>query len=284
MTRFVGSLFLVAAAVCTILAGPSPLTTKEISLMLRSGYSNHSILRELAGRGFGEALDSNSENQLVGAGANSELISALKSAQYRVAATPAPATKVSSSARLETPVDTAPSPATQSSPPPAAPTPPPDAISSRLKGDLIHLHQGSIVPFDDDVLENKKFYMFFFSASWNLAARKFTPQLVEFYNRVAPEHPEFELIFFSGDRSQFAMETYVTQAAMPWPAVAYDKLSGKAGDIQKGLVKEIPELVFAEGTGKVLAYSHSGDNPVELEQVLAEADQILNHPGTAVGH
>jgi nucleoredoxin len=138
------------------------------------------------------------------------------------------------------------------------------------------------VHFDDEALEHKKLYLLFFSANWSAPGRKFTAKLVEYYNRVAPQHPEFEVIFCSADRSQFGMETYMAESNMPWPAVAYDKRGGKAGAIQNNLVREVPSLVLADATGKILSYSHGGDNAAAPEKVLADLDEILTRGGESV--
>lgn len=276
-------MFLFLAAVCSALAAAAPLTVKEIALMLRSGYSNETVLHDLSVRHFADNFDSETEMQLLRAGANSSLIETLRSGTYQVSTAQIAAAKT----KIATPPATMDNVTTppNASPVPSQSPPPPqhDSILSRLKGDLIYLHQGTLVPFDDEELEQKKFYLLFFSAVWSAPGRKFTSQLVDYYNRVAPDHPEFEVIFFSADRSQFGMENYMLQNAMPWPAVAYDKRNGKAGDIQGNLVKEIPALIFAEASGRVLSYSHSDGAAVSLEQVLADTDRFLKHgPDSAV--
>jgi len=251
--------------------------------MLRSGYSNRTVLRELSTRRLADHFDAESEAQLVRVGANESLLSALRSGQYQASATQIAATRTKLAAvKEENAAAAGATPGTNQSSAPIQPSqsePPPDAIWSRLKGDLIYLHQGSLVPFDDSVLEQKKFYLLFFSANWSPDGRKFTANLIDFYNRVAAQHPELEVIFFSADRSQFGMESYMTQSAMPWPAVAYDKLSGKAGDMQKGLVHEIPTLVLADATGRILSYSHSGENAVDGAEVLRETGRVLSEVG-----
>jgi len=68
---------------------------------------------------------------------------------------------------------------------------------------------------DDTALANKKLIAFYFSAPLVCACRKFTPELVDYYNRVAAQHPEFEIVFYSFDKSPFAFETYIREANMP---------------------------------------------------------------------
>ncbi len=170
-------------------------------------------------------------------------------------------------------------PPQQSAPAPAGSSAPavvgtPGATYQLLKGDLVYWHQGTLSHFDDETLENKKFYLFFFSANWSPQGHKFTPQLVEYYNRVAPQHPEFEVIFFSADRSPFGMETYMGQANMPWPAVEYEKLGSKAA-IQNNFVRGLPCLILVDGSGKVLSNSYGTEKNLGPETVLADLDKIL---------
>jgi hypothetical protein len=279
------TVFLVAAARCA-LSSMMPLTAKEIGLMLRSGYSSETILRELSARRFGDQFDSEIEKQLLRAGANSTLIEALRSGTYAVPAAEIAAVKAklagqegNAAKTLESPNETRRPTESHSVADPSGSSTATEvnhAIYLHLKDDLVYWHEGSVTHFDDEALEHKKLYLLFFSANWSPAGRKFTPRLVEYYNRVAPQHPEFEVIFFSADRSRFGMETYMGQSNMPWPAVAYDRRTGKAGAIQTNLVREIPALVLADAAGKVLSYSHGGENAVSPEKVLADLDQIFN--------
>ena len=269
------------SALCAV-SGVAPLTANDISLMLRSGYSSEAVLRELSARHFTDTLDSTMEKQLVQAGANATLIEALRSGAYQLSASEIAAAKeklaaqegraagaVEQSKQAESAKENT---SVRSKTPAAASA---DAVYRLLKDDLVCRHQGSVTHFDDEALEHKKLYLLFFSANWSGPGRKFTPPLVEYYNRVAPQHPEFEIIFFSADRSQFAMETYMAQSNMPWPAVAYDKLAGKAGDIQRNLAREIPCLILADATGKILSRSGGGENNSGPEKVLADLDQIF---------
>ena len=275
--RFRAGIFFALAAISGALAGPAPLTIKEIALMLRSGYSNETILHDLSTRYFADNFDSETETQLLRAGANSSLIETLRSGTYQMSAGQVAIAKMkmaTSPAKTGTLAVRPDSNAGQSQPAPSA-EPLPSSIYARLKGDLVYLHQGSLVPFDDEELEQKKLYLLFFSANWSAPGRKFTPRLVEYYTRLAPQHPEFELIFFSLDHSQFGMETYVTQSSMPWPLVAYDKAAAKVSDFRQNLLHEIPCLVLVDAAGNVLSRSGGGEGDSTLEKVLADLDEIF---------
>ena len=78
---------IVASILLSILsahAAQLSLTTKEVGLMLRMGYSPSAITQELSTRHFADTLDTVKEAQLTKAGASAELIAALKNGTYSV--------------------------------------------------------------------------------------------------------------------------------------------------------------------------------------------------------
>lgn len=273
MRALVVGLFFLALS-CRLTAGVLPLTTNEIGLMLRSGYSSDAVLRELSTRKFGDSLDSAAENQLKKAGASEILIAALRNGTYQLSPQESSVAKEKERARTEKMRAPAVESATTSRAKNVAQQQQVGGtMFDHLKGDLVYWHEGSFVPFDDELLEQKKFYLLFFSAFWSKDGRQFTSRLVDYYNRVGPQHPEFEVIFFSADRSEFAMQSYVSQTNMPWPAVAYDKRDGKAGAIAAHLVHGIPFLILSDAAGRIL--SQTGENSPP-DQVLADLDKNLS--------
>ena len=263
------------------MAGSLPLTAKEIGLMLRSGYSSEAVLRELSTRHFAGDFDSAAEEQIVRAGANQSLISALQSGAYAAPSSEIAAAQEKLAARekqsapaAEESHETLTSPSTPQSATPAARSS--DAIYRLLEHDLVSLQRGDLKPFDDKTIAEKKLYLFFFSANTSAIARKFTPRLVEYYNRVAPLHPEFETIFFSKDRSHFGMETYMRQASMPWPAVVLDKVASKTPTTANS--SELPLLILVNGSGRIL-YNSSGNDNADPGKVIGAIDQILANKG-----
>ena len=264
-------------AACCLTASLAPLTIKDVSLMLRSGYSSDAVLAELSKRRLVDMLDSSSEKQLLQSGGTQSLIDALRSGVYQLSAAEIAAwekQKQIAHAQSATNSDLQTSdraPAVRSSPPTEVQMG--GSMYDHFKDDLVYWHEGNLIPVDDEALQKKKFYLLFFSAIWSKEGRQLTTRLVDYYNRVTPQHPEFEVIFFSVDRSQFAMENYINQTSMPWPVVAYDKRNGKAGAIQRNLVQQIPHLILVDGSGKIL--SDSGDNQPNFDKVLADLDNVL---------
>jgi hypothetical protein len=97
---------------------------------------------------------------------------------------------------------------------------------------------------------------------------------VEYYNRIAPQHPEFEIVFYSFDKSAAEMERYMREVNMPWPAIDYEKRSEKH-EIVAAAGNGIPALVLVESTGKLLSSSFDGQKHLGPEKVLADLDAIF---------
>jgi thiol-disulfide isomerase/thioredoxin len=280
-------------AFCALVAqaGQLPLTVSEISLMLRAGYSSSTLMKELANRRFVDALDETKEKTLLNAGASAELIGALKNGTYSLSAEKTAAVlqqmaafdksravqaeqSRKSDARYQAQVARERSVAKTL--PPQSDTSPnesPGAISGLLKDALVQYRNG-VVHADDTALASKKLIAVYFSAHWCGPCRKFTPQLVDYYNRVAPEHPEFEIVFYSRDRSAADFETYMRETGMPWPAIDFSKLKDK-----QALAKEagpgIPSLVLFDSSGNLISSSYAGSQYRGPQKVLADIDSIF---------
>jgi nucleoredoxin len=263
-------------------AGQLPLTVNEIGLMLRAGYSSNSLMQELSQRHLADSLDEAKETTLVKAGASEELITALKSGIYSLSADKTEAVLKQMAAEEQRRAEQA--EASQkaearyeaqivrerAAKPTNLNTGGTDAVSQFLKGDLVQVRNGVSARADDTALANKKLIAFYFSAEWCGPCRKFTPQLVDYYKRIAPEHPEFEVVFYSMDRSLFAMEKYMREENMPWPAIDFSKLKDKEV-LKKNAGNGIPSLVLVDSSGKVISSSQN----VGPQKVLADLDAIF---------
>jgi nucleoredoxin len=273
---FVSVLFALAAN-----AGQLPMTVKEISLMLRTGYSNTAVTQEVASRYFADVLDAEKETNLRNAGASDDLIAALKSGKYsldpkQMAAAKEQIVTLEKRRALDAEI------ARSLNPPPhgqkrAAPPIISGAnkIQDLLKGDLVFFRAGAMTRADDDALESKRLIGLYFSAHWCGPCRKFTPQLVDYYNRVTAQHPEFEIVFVSDDRSASDMETYMREANMPWLAIDFQKLAGKDA-IRKYAGSGIPCLVIVDANGNVVSDSFAGKQYRGPQKVLQDLDGIFS--------
>ena len=262
-------------------AGTLPLTVSEIGLMLRTGYSSTAVEAELASRHFGDTIDDAKRKSLIQAGASVQLLDGLTSGKYAAAKEEIDKARRQKEeqdrqrmlvAEREKKFDTlyqdqlAKGRRFAASQQSSA-----DTVAKLLKGNLVRCQNGLLTSYYDEELNGKKIYGLYFSAHWCPPCRKFTPQLVEYYNKVVREHPEFEIIFVSGDKTAEAMAGYMRDTGMPWPAIDYPKVQAMSA-LNKYAGNGIPDLVILDGTGKVLADSYVDGKYVGPAKVLGDLD------------
>jgi nucleoredoxin len=269
------------------MAATLPLTTSDISLMLRSGYSVPTIEAELATRHFADQLDEGKRTQLIKAGATTQLLDAIESGKFS-----APKDELEKSHRKME--EQAANRALMADRAKRSDTlyqnqllkqrarvvaqGSADAIVGAAKGNLVRLQNGNLVSCYDEELAPKQIYGLYFSAHWCVPCRKFTPQLVAYYNQIARDHPEFEIIFVSADKSADGMANYMRESGMPWPAIEYGKLAS-VPTLQKYAGNGIPDLVIVDASGKVLADSYVGGKYVGPARVLDDLSAIFARGG-----
>src|SRR2546430_7203524 len=260
-----------------------PLTTSDLSRMLRSGYSVPTIEPNLPTRHFADQLDEAKRKQLIKDGATSQLLDAIESGKFTV-----PKDELEKSRRkMEEQArdralmaerakrnDTLYQNQLLKQRARVVRQGSADAIAGVAKGNLVRLQNGNLVSCYDEELASKQIYGLYFSAHWCGPCRKFTPQLVAYYNQVTHDHPEFEIIFVSADKSADGMATYMRESGMPWPAIDYDKLANVPA-LQKYAGKGIPDLVIVDAGGKVLADSYVSGKYVGPARVLDDLSAIF---------
>ena len=268
---------------------PLPLTVKDVDLMLRSGYSSEALMRELAVRHLVGTCDDETKKLLAQSGASPALVQAIAAGAYAIPADEtiraeqalaAESQRRAAAAEEAKKFNTlyqyqqAQKRAAAAVAAPASQRLGPHALYPLLKGDLVCWRNGTINHFEDEALEKKKLIALYFSAHWCAPCRKFTPQLIEYYDRIAAQHPEFEIIFVSYDRSPFGFETHLKETQMPWPAIDFQKVGSKEA-ITKYAGASIPDLELVDATGKVLSSSYAGKEYRGPQQVLADLDEIF---------
>jgi nucleoredoxin len=262
-----------------------PLTSKDVSLMLRSGYSSDAVEREVGTRHFLGTLDASSEKSLAQAGASPALISGLKSGAFAIPASEVLAVKAELAAKEQRKAAQLEESRKQNTlyqaqlaekrnGPPATTAVQAGNIASLVKGELVTSSDGVLRPYLDAEFEKKKVIGLYLSAHWCAPCRQFTPKLVAYYNKVAAAHPEFEIVFVSKDKTASAMESYMRTDQMPWPALNFDKVPGNAA-LKKYFGDSIPCLVIVDENGKVISDTYAGNNYRGPEAVLADLDQLF---------
>ncbi len=289
MRRLILVLVLLQSVTAVGLAKLPPLTVKEVSLMLRSGYSVAAVQQELATRHLLEPVDAAAEASLLKAGAPAPFVQMLRSGAFAVPEAELAAAKQllaeqarrkalqdEESTRLNTLYQSRIA-AERMAPAKGTAGPGGNAITGQLKGDLVVSQNGGLTPFNDQPLEKKKLIGLFFSAQWCSYCREFTPELVRFYNRVAAAHPEFDIVFMSSDKSAAAMEKYMREMQMPWPAVKFEKLAEKEA-LRKYAGAGIPCLVVVDAEGRVVSDSYVDGKYRGPSKVLADLEQMFAAP------
>lgn len=284
-------LILLALVSTGFTTNPPPMTVKDVSLMLRSGYGPEAVEREVAMRHFIGTLDAAAEKNLVQAGASPALINGLKSGAFAVPASALAGVQADLAAKEQRKAVQAEESrklntlyqaqlAQQRSAPASTVPARANNIAALVKGNLVTSQNGITRAHLDADFEKKKLIALYFSAYWCGPCRKFTPNLVNFYKRNAAAHPEFEVLFVSADKSAPAMETYMRDMQMPWPALVFDKVAGNEA-LRKYAGSGIPCLVVVDETGKVIFDTFAGTNYRGPEAVLSELDQLFAGKGSA---
>ena len=140
-----------------------------------------------------------------------------------------------------------------------------------LDGKLVHREDNTLKPFDTSELRKVHYFAFYYSALWCGPCRQFTPKLVEFYKKTKAQHPEVEVIFVSNDRSASAMEKYMNEDGMPWPAIRYDLIDNS---VKKYATNGIPWLIILNDAG-VPVFPQSGDAQNPLPRKWSSPEQTL---------
>jgi thiol-disulfide isomerase/thioredoxin len=278
MSRF---LFLIVTALLALRlhAIPPPMSAKDVALLARSGYSDEEIIAEVQKRHFAVPIDAAMEEAMFNGGASKTLIAKLKAgnfvlsreqqihlarqaAEQRAAAMQREQSESAMLDRRRAEVAALANSANAR-----------DNIRNLLDGKLVRLQASEIVPYSASNLSDVRMYAFYYSAGWCGPCRKVTPALAEWYRKTKAAHPEFELIFVSGDRSDITFAEYMRKNAMPWPAVRYSDVRDPA--INQFAGKSIPWLSVVSRAGGALTKNAAGGAYTEPEQIMQAVDTLL---------
>lgn len=158
----------------------------------------------------------------------------------------------------------------------------PDSIYPMVKGKLDWFDGTALQRFDDAKLSAVRYYAVYYSAHWCGPCRRFTPDLVKFYNEFKPSHPNFELIFVSLDEDEQNLTEYMKSVSMPWPTVHFSALDHDSqghltnAGIQQFAGNGIPDLVLIDSaTGTVISDSYQGQHYLGPQKVLKDIPEMV---------
>jgi nucleoredoxin len=124
--------------------------------------------------------------------------------------------------------------------------------------------------YTNEALAGKKVVGLYFSADWCGPCRKFTPELVAFYNKMNSRKGrtnEFEIVWISRCRDFNSFGQYFTH--MNWLAMQPEDAQGALGQMlsNKYKVKGIPSLVLLDEIGNVITTDARNKLPLDKSGV-----------------
>ncbi len=117
-----------------------------------------------------------------------------------------------------------------------------------LDGNLVKLDGKSLKSFKD-LKKPSKYYVFYYTASWCGPCQKFTPSLVDFYEK--NKNDGFEIVLITSDSDENSMEDYAVSKKMPWPQLKLKKADDFKKKFQHG-VRGIPSVIVCDLEGKIV--------------------------------
>jgi nucleoredoxin len=106
----------------------------------------------------------------------------------------------------------------------------------------------------------------YYSASWCLSCREFTPDLVKFRDKNAAA---FEIVFVSADRTQDDQYKYMVDAGMKGPAVQWRSQPARA-ILEKFQARIIPTLIVLGPGGREITRDGRADVSADPDHALAK--------------
>lgn len=147
----------------------------------------------------------------------------------------------------------------------------PSVFDDILDGNLLRL-SGKSLKSCKDATKPAKYYLFYYSASWCGPCHKFTPSLVDFYNKNKDD--SFELVLITSDSGEDEMEEYSAEFKMPWPQLKLSKVE-KFKKAHKYPGGGIPNLVLTDLEGNLIKGSYEGNTYVGPTVVMNHLTTLL---------
>lgn len=131
-------------------------------------------------------------------------------------------------------------------------------LAKAMRGKLQVLKDGKLAAFDPGSRAEPEFYVLYYSAHWCGPCRKFTPILVQHYNRLRNRAfgEKCEVLFMSWDNSRGEQADYVAEVGMPWLIVKY---KADIDLLDRWKPRSIPGLAVINRNGDLVFHSHEGD-------------------------
>jgi nucleoredoxin len=136
--------------------------------------------------------------------------------------------------------------------------------------DLVVLEGGKLVPFNSDKFLQAPYTILYFGAGWCPDCRKFSPQLMNAYDRQPTSGKHFEVLMLSRDKTAEAMLQFMRSEKMKWPALAFGA-DAAARDFDRYYSGHgIPYLTVIDSSGKIVAQSKDDQDAMQVLQAVED--------------
>lgn len=129
----------------------------------------------------------------------------------------------------------------------------PSKFDDILDGNLVKLDGRSLKRFSQET-KPEKYYIFYYTASWCGPCQKYTPSLVDFYNK--NKNANFEIVLITSDSDEGGMETYAREKKMPWPQLKMSRVAKFEKQFDHK-VNGIPSVITCDLDGNIVSRSES---------------------------
>ena len=148
----------------------------------------------------------------------------------------------------------------------------PDSLEGKLQ--RLDVETGELQDYEIPRDAEIEYFVIYFGASWCAPCRKLNPTLVEFYKETKPNHPEFEFIFVTADRSREAMHSYIKDSEMPWPVATWEERNFILTD-RELVFQNIPYMALLDSEGNLIAANESGTFHMPIPKLINNLQQRL---------
>ena len=156
---------------------------------------------------------------------------------------------------------------------PAAAAATPSIYDKALDGNLVKLDGKSLKRYPEAV-KPTKYYLFYYTASWCGPCHKFTPSLVQFYDKYRPKNNDFEVVLITSDSDEGAMEEYAAEFKMQWPQLKLSRADRFKSEF-KHPGTGIPNLVLTDTQGKLIKTSYVDGKYMGPTSVMNHLEGLL---------
>ena len=109
--------------------------------------------------------------------------------------------------------------------------------------------QGKSGPVETSCLQQTKYILLYFSASWCKPCQAFTPVLDMLYDSINSFDKDIEVVYVSRDNTREEFEAYYSK--MPWLYVSYDDIDRRQMLKDRFAAKSIPSLYLINASGEI---------------------------------